>query len=314
MKINLWKTINYVTFFSCLSATIGLSIYSILRYCANEDVTLVHISKYHSSEDKIYPSHSICITPPFLENKFEWSENKRINMSLYIQFLEGKIWDDDMLDIDYDHVTVSLKDNLLKSSYRTQSFERHDWNPVYYTSFRSPTRKCFTIEAPFISNELLWAYWNKINNNIFPNGARSTVNSIKIYLHYPGQRLKSIHTLKDTWESRDNKTKSYRMFFNVKNINVISRRNKANEKCQENWRQFDEFVIHKMAEDAGCIPKYWNLTIKVPFCTNTTQMEKFADQPSPAMVESLNPPCKMIDRLDYSYEEIDEENSGENGT
>ena len=38
-------------------------------------------------------------------------------------------------------------------------------------------------------------------------------------------------------------------------------------------------------------------------------MKKFAQLPPTAKVEQHNPPCKMIDRLDYFYEEFDAENA-----
>ena len=110
MKIERWKTIRLVTFLLCLCATIGLSVYSMSRYCKNEDVTLVQISQYHSSADKIYPTISICISPPFLIKEFESHKDNMINISSYKEFLRGNYWDDRMLDIDYDNFTVSFEE------------------------------------------------------------------------------------------------------------------------------------------------------------------------------------------------------------
>ena len=100
-------------------------------------------------------------------------------------------------------------------------------------------------------------------------------------------------------------TKNYRMDFRVKNVDVISRRNKPQEPCIMEWKNFDENVMNGMAMQAGCRPKYWNLSADVPICTQTTQMKQFSDQPLPGQIESLSPPCKSIDRLDYVYEEAD---------
>ena len=153
MKFDAWKVTHNSTLFLCLSTTIGLSVYSIMRYLANEDLTLVQVSKYYSSEDSIYPSHTICIINPFLDDRFDIFNDDWINKFTYVKFLSGEFWDDGMLDINYDNVTVSLVDNLLESSYITMNNELYLWDPVYYTSFRSPTRKCFTIEAPFINKQ-----------------------------------------------------------------------------------------------------------------------------------------------------------------
>ena len=276
-----------------------------MRYLANEDLTLVQVSKYHSNEDSMYPSHTICIINPFLDDRFDIFNDDWINKFTYVKFLSGEFWDDSMLDIDYDNVTVSLVDNLLESSYITINNEFYLWDPVYYTSFRSSYRKCFTVEAPRVSNDLLTYFGNVISNNIFPNGGRDGDNSVIVYLHYPGTRFKSFYTLKWINDSRGDSSESYWMKFTVKNVDVISRRNKPQEPCVEDWKHFDDYILNRMAIENGCRPKYWNLTANVPYCTTTTQMKKFKDQPTQAMIESHSSPCRFIDRLDYIYEELD---------
>ena len=304
-----WKTVNYIIFFGCIFATIGLSIYAISRFCQNEDITLVKSSTYHSSEERIYPSISLCLLPPFIENEFDKFDDYAINMSSYIKFLEGDIWDARMLEVDYDEVTVSLAKNLLNSYFVTQDDKKREWVPVYYTSFRSSKRKCFTIDAPYIEKELLYYFVMDISNDIFPNGRRSATNEISTYLHYPGQRLKSYYTLNFDLESRENKPKNYKMEFNINNINVISRRNKAQEQCVTDWRNYDEFVLRTMMKESGCHPPQWretyawNTSLDLPLCQNTSQMKIFAEQPTIAKIESLMPPCRSIDRLHYHYHE-----------
>ena len=99
---------------------------------------------------------SLCIRPPFLEKEFKRGQDEVINISSYTQFLKGNIWDERMLDIYYDNVTVSLANNLLYSFYYTQSGEKVLWRPIIYVSFRSSDMKCFTIDAPYEENEMLW--------------------------------------------------------------------------------------------------------------------------------------------------------------
>ena len=309
MKIDKWKTIRLVSFSLCLCATIGLSVYSILRYCKNEDVTLVQISQYHSLADKIYPSISICILPPFLIKEFERHKDTMINISSYIEFLRGNHWDERMLDISYNNVTVSLKENLLDSYYWTfeeNSFgnQEFNWKPNVYVSFRSYDRKCFTIDAPYADNQMLWKFDLFINNNIFPNGRRTP--DTQVYLHYPGQIFTSYYTIKHEWDLRVNKTKSYSMTFNIRNVDVITHRNKPQDPCVEDWKKYDEYVMNVIMLESGCRPYHWILNTFLPKCSNSVQMAKFAKRPAISKVMSLHPPCKSIDRLDYDYFEADE--------
>ena len=305
MKFHTWKIIKEMTFCICLCATICLSFYSILRFCRNEDVTMVNIAKYHSLEDRIYPSFSFCILPPFLEKEFDRYKHDGINVSSYTKFLKGEIWNESLLQIDYDNVTISLEDNMIVSYYVTQDEKRFTWNPISYVSFRSPSRKCFTIDAPHNDTEMLWSYSTVINNNIFPSGARSRHNKIYTYLHYPGQRLTAYYTVRTEWNSRENMTISYQMIYDIKNVNVVARRNKRKEPCFENWKHYDEYVMENMMVKAGCRPPHWNSSDNMPLCHNSTQMKKFSRQPTTAFVESLIPACKSIDHLDYKYSEGD---------
>ena len=132
----------------CLLATICLSLYSIHRYLKNEDTTTVKISTFLASKDAIYPSFTLCIEPPFLDEKFDIYRNDGINATMYRRFLRGEFWHERFLKVDYDYVTVSLSENLIDSFYRTHMNKFIHWTPDHYVSFRTSYRKCFTINAP----------------------------------------------------------------------------------------------------------------------------------------------------------------------
>ena len=299
------KVIRNIYVLICLFVTIGLSLYSIFRYIKNEDTTLVQITKFLSSSDAIYPSLSLCILPPFLEKSFAVYHNDGINMSSYTRFLSGETWDKQMLRVDYDDVSVSLTDTIINASYFTYSSHNYIWDPIHYVSFRSSERKCFTINSPIPNTDLLWYFEVTIKNEIFPNGVRSTENSLYVYLHYPGQRLAGLHTIKNDFYSRKNQTTSYDMSFQVKDIDVTARRNTVRNPCIEDWRNHDGFILDQMMNEIGCRPPHWTTRLNLSICSDTTQMKKFARQPNYGIIETFHSPCRMIDRLDYLYQEDD---------
>ena len=289
----------------CVAATISLQIQCITHYFNDEDVSVVHFTKFHDSSEALYPSLSICILPPFLEDKFDIYDDG-INLTSYVKFLQGDIWDERMLDVNYDNVTVSLSDNLLYSYYVTQEEKQFDWQPIHRISFRSSGRKCFTIDAPIANQSLLWYFGIFMNNNIFPEGKRSRTNRFFTYLHYPGQRFTAYYTVKTEWSSRENKTKSYKMGFRINNIDVITNRNKDKERCIGEWKEYDQYIMDDIMEETGCHPPHWNSSRNLPLCTNATEMKVFANQPTTSKVENYDPPCKIIERLDYEYTEKDD--------
>ena len=107
MQIISFKTIDRLFFMICLFATIYLSIYSLIRYCKDEDTTVLKVTKFFSSNESIYPSLTFCIAPPFLDSQFDMFGDDAINPKSYKRFLEGEFWDERLADIDYDNVTVS---------------------------------------------------------------------------------------------------------------------------------------------------------------------------------------------------------------
>ena len=294
---------------ACVISTIALQTYCLFHYLKDEDVSAVHFTKFHSSVDAIYPSFSLCIIHPFIESKFDQYEND-INMASYIRFLQGKFWDEKFLEVDYDNVSVSLSDNLIRGYYFTHSDIARHWVPDHFVSFRSNQRKCFTINAPFVENKQIKLFGVFISNKIYPEGQRRATGPRKptdlfTYIHYPGQRFTSYYTVRSEWDSRVNKSKNYDMTFRIKNIDVITNRDKPNHRCLGNWRGHDEYVMDNIMRETGCHPPHWIPLTNLSLCSNPRQMKIFRAQPSTDKVESFDPPCKHIERLDYSYEEVD---------
>ena len=142
--------------------------------------------------------------------------------------------------------------------------------PDYYVSFRSGRRKCYTINMPFIHQRLLDSVNIFVRNGFFPQGRRpdDTADSNRFYwyTHYPGQRFTSYPTIKYAWPTRTNKSKNYAMRFTIKNVDVVTRRNKSPEECVDDWLNFDQQLMDKMMIDAGCRPPHWSSTSKLPIC------------------------------------------------
>ena len=141
---------------------------------------------------------------------------------------------------------------------------------------------------------------------MFPKGVRSKFNDgggFYTYIHYPGQRFAGYYTVKYEWQSRINNTANYFMTFNIKNIETLNHRNKNKERCVEKWRDHDQYVMDKMMLKVGCRPPHWNTSLNLKLCSTLEQMKDFRDQPNTPKVQVLDSPCKVIERLHYSYQE-----------
>ena len=308
------KKINRFFFIICLFATISLSIYSLRRYLKNDDTTVLKITNFFSSEESIYPSLTICISSPFLYNKFGHVDDDYFSvlnlMEKYIKFLEGEFWDDQLADIDYDNVTVSLDSNILTANIITPSKSMQAWIPTFYTSFKSSERKCFTIDAP-IRDHALWYFNISIKNTIFPDGNRMLTDELRTYFHYPGQLFAGLYTVKYDYPARPwwVPPSNYKMHFEIRDIDVVTRRNKIHEPCIESMESYDHLIISKKLTEIGCYPAHMHFyqveKFNLPKCHNARQMKEIAALGMKHNDESIKRPCRAISRIDYTYHEIE---------
>ena len=299
-----------------------------MKYFSNEDISRVDYKKFHHNNlDNIYPSISWCIINPFLENELK-KYGEGINTTSYSYFLQGLHWDDRMIHIDFDNVTVSLSDNLnliwLQLHNDTMYIYDHvgkisqpsNWKPNFYVSFRSALRKCFTFDIPYLHQQLVFNFAMDVKNTFFGNGVRPVYygfdgsnpndgGGFLVYFHYPGQRFTSYYTIKYEWDSRLNKSKSYVMKFGVKNVEVIKHRHRVQEPCVEDWRNYDQFIMEDTMMEAGCRPPHWNTTQNLTLCSKPEEMKYFEDQPTTTKVQSFGPPCYVVENLHYDYHEMD---------
>ena len=201
----------------------------------------------------------------------ETDENKNETMISYQNFLEGRCinddancrWNESFYKIDYDLVTLSIEDYILglsvfhkngskywfgKGNNSNNSSLLFSWPLKAYINKREAHQKCLTLDIPYTKNSQLHSIGVLFNLSMFGgNGVRPESGGFSIKLHYPQQILVS-NTEKVRWVKalsledcssssleNDNCFDSYTMFFDIKNVEVISRRNKRKRKCMRDW-------------------------------------------------------------------------------
>ena len=118
----------------CICATLAMTCWCFIKYCLDKDVSLVGFVTFNQDESNIYPALTICFWNPFLNEKLK-SYGSGINVSTYSNFLQGKHWDNRMMDIDYDDVTVSIEDYLTEIGYQFSNFSTRQWRLIRSISF-----------------------------------------------------------------------------------------------------------------------------------------------------------------------------------
>jgi hypothetical protein len=227
----------------------------------DEDVSLVNYKRYHSDENSIYPSLTLCFNNPFINEKLK-SFGDGVNITTYSKFLKGLYWDERMNQIDYDNVTLDIENYIVEARVvvANGSVYNDKESVKRYVVARSSSLKCFSFDPPFLPNVGIEYLVVVLRNSIFPNGYRPThhnrdVNSGKgggfeVRFNYPRQVVRSDFTAKWIWENLGNNAskKWVGMTFKVKDIEILKRRSKPGLPCNLDWKHDDEKIMEEMMQ------------------------------------------------------------------
>ena len=320
--------------FFCVAGFIAAGMWCIVTFAHNHDICLVDLKEYNEDANAIYPSISIIIVNPFLDDKLrEYGDG--INAISYSKFLAGKYWDERMLDINYDNVTIDLNQyflgyEMLGDNFSVISINNFTDNPATsfgwkkpYKNFRAAGWQSYAIDPPFHTyggvTRFLVQTSIKIRTDIFNNSVRQdfydydqdspTWGGFEVWFHYPNQLMEAWHLGmgKWLWPKRNiNSSRNYAMVFERSKIDVLERRYKKSNPCIEDWRNHDQYVIEHIISKAGCRPPHWSSKSNVRLCKSQEEMQKVL--PPLMKHEFLNfvPPCRSVTNLPFSYVETDE--------
>ena len=123
------ECLTFAFHFMCIFSTSGLLFYCSYKYIQNESTSLVDYRVYHQSEKDIYPSLSLCFQGMGIYDADKLNKIYGIKETReYIEFMQGRVWKEDLLDVTYDDVTIDLKDYIENISLTVNSYFT---DPVY---------------------------------------------------------------------------------------------------------------------------------------------------------------------------------------
>ena len=327
------ECLTFAFHFMCILATFGLLFYCSYKYIQNKSTSLVDYRVYHQSEKDIYPSLSLCfqgmgIYDAHKLNKIHGIEETRE----YVEFLQGRVWKEDLLDVTFDDVTINLKDYVENISLTVNSFFM---DPVYtwendnvnesfgvkpnhknsssfksidtfpfYISFRQAITKCYTLD---FSGNILTAIDGKLVRTLAIALRNMRLQSLALFyiMHYPKQLIRS--------SPMDIELPGYpgiisgtliKKNFWIENLEVTRRRNTFKTPCNRELIGDDDMILEKKLEVAGCRPPHWSFEANYPICNSKESMNKTNVQPSdfanPDFLEPFVQPCDQLQNVMFS--------------
>jgi hypothetical protein len=143
------KKLKVIWTLACVITTLITAIWQLLSYLNGEDMTVIHYKQFHQEEIDLYPSIGLCFSNVLIPEKLE--KYGISNIEIYSRFLAGLEWNQTLLNIDYDDVSLNLEDYIDEIGIRFTDLELITLNPSSENSFINSSNTA--IENPCIENE-----------------------------------------------------------------------------------------------------------------------------------------------------------------
>ena len=265
----------------------GIIIASITTFMSdfhdNKSTSLVDFKRFHETEIDNYPDFSLCIGGIWNTEKLKETYGIE-DVERYAKFLRGEVWDENLLQIDYDEVTVNMTELVNGMSLWMDIFLKppaYTWNrnslimESHISQLQTPDAKCLSLTLSPKTIEKLNRPIDRVeisfqsrNSSLYPLYA----------LHYPEQGIMGNFYLDNDFDKASFGFDSLgRKTFLINMIEIIRRRNTHEEPCQESSDKNDQYVIKKLMESVKCKPPYMKNEVEfrhLEVCNNSNDMKQ----------------------------------------
>ena len=320
----------------CLASTIGLLFYCGWKFIQNKSNALVDFRSFHQEDIDIYPSFSICIqnvwhsSLPGIFNATKLKNMFGVEMvNEYVQFLQGRHWNETMVNINYDDVTINLEnyiDRISVTLNRVNAPYSYLWETTttktsthvngssksrmipfpFYISQRNALQKCFTLD--FTSEIFGEIKDQKISLLQFETSKMKALDiTARYYIHYPNQLLRAVQLDYEFGYSGVVAGGLESKYIWIHNIEIIRRRDTFNTPCNTNSFNDMDMINSELSDEMQCKPPHW-LDVEFPVCNDSQSIKKFDvnyDIPDSNFTKSWPRPCDQVQTASFSIQEID---------
>ena len=318
-----FKGIKMVHTCVCLCAAFGFALWGIHLYLLDEDLTRIDVKQYNSGEESVYPSISFFFHSPIPNPEKLRKYDHEITPIMYKRFLQGEIWNDTYVAINYSDVTIDIMDYFLDYTVQYVDFDHFsfkancnskdcEWKAPY-SHGNTSIGKAFTIDIPYQPHKKVKSLTIDLRNDIFPNQIRPKqispfdgFNGFGVYFHYPGQLWREKHFRKVTWPLRtENMTKKYHMEFELQNLEIMQNRDKSREPCIDGILDLDRKHFEGISRVLPCRPPYIMQANELVPCRSQEEMLECHFLLLDHLEKLKYPPCRSVKKMDIHYLELD---------
>ena len=266
----------------------------IKKYIDDENLLSVDIISYTEDHAALIPDMSICFRNPFIEDKFS-GLGFEVNTPSYLKHLTGEDFQEKYNQIEYNNVTLNLKDYFLNSTidWRNGSTSENvgvELSPIF-SGRRGPFfGKCFNVNTKGLNIAEI-TYVNYVfRNEILKEYIEMSLDMF-IKFHSPNQFLLLENDFEFIPYNKNNRNGTY-VELRIPKIEILKRRNKRKEPCLTEWQRWDQLAVLKQIKQIGCLAPYHESLEEFPVCSSNEDMAKFFMEPIDPKSIFKYPPCQ----------------------
>ena len=256
--------------------------YCLHKFMLDEDTSTIEFHSFNGKGDNIYPTLSLCFRGKGIFDQALIRRKTKSQLS-YSSFLDGQDWDNRLLEIDYDNVSLDARKmveyiRMYPSNYDRKPIFKYQRNGrgkrfPFQESLKSADTKCYSLDLNVDTiPELETNQLSKISLTIenYYRGVKHFVKqisnhlSLDVFVTYPNQLLRSHPVMK---LRRINERKGVNITqINLYGMDIVQKRSKAKDACKINWTEDDHDIIRELTSKVGCRHKHWMVENNLPVC------------------------------------------------
>jgi hypothetical protein len=248
----------------------------------------------------------MCFYHPFIEDELRRID-QTINVTSYLEYLTGDIFDDKFKNIDYENVTLNLKQYVALTSVTWRNGTTIDYPPT-------EAQEIVQVDVTF-NGYMYGAFshcFGTIVNDTYKKDIAHVTNFYKrddvldkllvgrrnafLISHYPNQFLLTPLNIKYLKIDK-NRTRNDVVFYTVNSVEILKRRNKRREQCVSGFTNFDEIVAKSNECRAAYLTKYKD----IPLCSSQNKINQSRYDTSARNNKNYTKPCASMSKIDFTY-------------
>ena len=274
----------------CIITVVVMLLYWAYKYeFEDRDIGVVDYVSLQDSAEIHFPVLTVCLVNPILEDKLLDATNYSINTEMYIEYMKGKFWTEDLNTIDYQNISLNLNDYFDRaeeqwknsSEFRKSQLTFHH-EEIFSGFLQDRFMKCFTINSDISNHRYIQTvilHYNRTKLTIdwskYFDGNLTTEGSKWEFfrgVHYPGQFLLGVEPILSNAYKKDEPLSSFDAW--ISNVEVLKRRNTRNRRCSEGKNAYDYIILEKHIARHECRPPYFNLNTSFPLCKSSKKINQ----------------------------------------